>query len=325
MLESSARLLRLLSLLQARRFWTGAELAQRLEVTQRTVRRDMDRLRTLGYPVSSSVGVAGGYQLDAGATLPPLLLEDDEALAIAISLRTVATSTVSGTEAAALRALSKLERVLPSRLRRRFRAMRNAVVPLHAGNPSIDAAVLTTLAGASRDHQQVSFRYLDRRGKATRRRVEPHGLVHAGSRWYLVAHDQKRDDWRTFRVDRIDGPATPGDRFAPRALPDDDIAAFVSRSIGSGAYRYHARVLIRAPLEQVAGRVHPSAGRLTAVSKRRCLLESGAHSLPGLALYIASLGEAFEVLSPPELVDEISALADRLTSSAERSTPDVQL
>lgn len=319
MLDTSARLLRLLSLLQARRFWTGVELAQRLEVTQRTVRRDVARLRTLGYPVSSSVGVAGGYQLDAGATLPPLLLEDDEALAIAISLRTVAVSTISGAEAAAVRALAKLERILPSRLRRRFRTMRNAVVPLYARQPQIDATLLTTLAAASRDHQLVSFRYLDRQAIGTCRRVEPHGLVHTGSRWYLVAYDLKRDDWRTFRVDRIEGEATAADRFVPRALPDEDIAAFVSRSIGSRAYTHRARILIYAPLERVAERLHPLAGHLTAVSKRRCLLESGANSLPGLAWYIASLGEEFEVQSPPELAEEITELAGRLARAADRS------
>ncbi|MEM7158208.1 MAG: YafY family protein [Myxococcota bacterium] len=321
MLDTSARLLRLLSLLQARRFWTGAELAERLEVTQRTVRRDVDRLRTLGYPVSSSVGVAGGYQLDVGATLPPLLLDDDEALAIAIGLRTAATSTVSGTEAAAVRALVKLERILPPRLRRRFRTMRNAVVPLHAGAPQVDAALLTTLAGASRDHETVRFRYLDRQAKSTRRRVEPHGLVHTGSRWYLVAYDLEREDWRTFRVDRVDGKAVVGERFRPRPLPDGDVAAFVSRSIGPGTYAHQARVLIHAPLEHVAAKLHPSAGELTAVSKRRCLLESGANSLPGLALYVASLGEDFTVQSPPQLAEEVTALAERLSRAAARTRP----
>lgn len=319
MLDTSARLIRLLSLLQGRRFWTGAELAERLEVTQRTVRRDVDRLRMLGYPVSSSVGVAGGYQLDAGASLPPLLLDDDEALAVAISLRTVASSTVSGAEAAAVGALAKLERILPSRLRRRFRNMRNAVVSLHPSQPQIDAELLTTLTTASRDHQRVSFRYLDRRAKATRRRVEPHGLVHTGSRWYLVAYDLNRNDWRTFRVDRIEGKATAADRFLPRDVPGDDIAAFVSRSIGNAGYPYRARVLLHAPLDRVAKKLHPLAGQLSAVSKRRCLLEAGAHSLPGLALYVLSLGEEFEVQSPPELAVEIRELSGRLLRSAERS------
>ncbi len=319
MLDPAARLLRLLSLLQARRFWTGTELAERLEVTQRTVRRDVDRLRSLGYPVSSSVGVAGGYQLDAGATVPPLLLDDDEALAMAIGLRTAATSTISGSEAAAVSALAKLERILPARLRRRFRTMRSAVVPLHAAGPQIDASLLTTLAGASRDHQRLRFRYLDREGKATRRRVEPHGLVHTGSRWYLAAYDLKREDWRTFRVDRIDGKATAEDYFRPRELPDRDVAAYVARSIGNAVHPHRARVLIHAPLDRVAKKLHPSAGELTAVSKRRCRLEASASSLPALAWYLASLGEEFEVQSPPELVALIGAMGGRLSRAAARS------
>ncbi len=319
MLDTSARLLHLLSLLQARRFWSGAELAERLEVTQRTVRRDIDRLRTLGYPVSSSVGVAGGYQLDAGATLPPVLLEDDEALAIALSLRTVAAGTVTGSEEAAVRALAKLERILPKRLRRRVRAMHNAVVPMYIAGPRIDATLLTTLASASRDHEQVTFRYSDREGNSTHRRAEPHGLVHTGFRWYLVAFDLTRNDWRSFRVDRIQGRATTRERFLPRELPDGDIAAYVSRSIGSRAYSFQARVLIHAPLEDVAARVPPLAGHLTAVSKRRCLLESGANSLHSLAWHIASLGVEFKVQSPPELAEHIAELAGRLSRAAGRS------
>lgn len=319
MLDTSARLLRLLSLLQGRRFWAGSELAERMEVTPRTVRRDVERLRTLGYPVSSSVGVAGGYRLDAGATLPPLLLDDDEAVAVALSLRTVATSAVSGAEAAAVGALAKLERVLPVRLRRRFRAMGKAVVPLYIRGPQVDAELLTTLASASRDHIQVSFRYVDRLGAGTRRRVEPHGLVNTGARWYLVAFDGTREDWRTFRVDRISGKAAAGHGFLPRELPDGDLATFVARSIRAPA-AYRTRVLIHAPRDRVADKLHSSAGRLTAVSKRRCLLESEVSSLPGFSWSLATLGEEFEVQGPPELVRDISELAGRLSRAAERSS-----
>ena len=319
MLDTSARLLRLLSLLQAQRFWSGAQLAERLEITMRTVRRDVDRLRTLGYPVSSSAGVAGGYQLEAGAILPPMLLEDDEALAIALSLRTAAAGTVSGIEETAVRALAKLERLLPNRLRRRVRAMHNAVVPMYVAHPRIDATLLTTLASASRDHEEVGFRYLDQKGKSTRRRAEPHGLVHTGSRWYLVAFDLTRDDWRSFRVDRIDGRATASSHFLPRQVPGGDIAAYVSRSFGSQAQALQARVVIHAPLERVASRVPPLAGHLTALSKRRCLLESGAHSLPALAWFLASVGEEFEVQSPPELAEQIAEFAGRLSRAAARS------
>lgn len=318
--DTSARLLRLLSLLQAQRFWGGTELAQRLGVTPRTVRRDVDRLRGLGYPVSSSVGVAGGYQLDPGATLPPLLLDDDEALAIAMGLRTVATTAVTGAEEAAVRALAKLERVLPTRVRRRVRAMRSAVVPLYAPGPQADAEVLMSLAASSRDRERVRFAYLDRRGRATRRNVEPHGLVPAGSRWYLVAFDLQRDDWRTFRVDRIEGRVTAGERFDPRELPAEDVAAFVAASLSSGVYRYNARVLIHAPLERLEGRVPSVAGRLTSVSKRRCLLESSADSLAGLAAFIVSLDEEFRVLEPTELSDAFAALSKRIGRAVDRST-----
>lgn len=319
MLDTSARLLRLLSLLQARRFWTGAELADRLEVTERTVRRDVNRLRTLGYPVSSSVGVAGGYQLDAGSTLPPLLLDDNEALAVALALRTMASGTVSGTEEDAIRALSKLERVLPLRLRRRVRAMHTSVVPLYAAPSRIDIAVLTSLTDASRDHQAVAFAYADRTGATSRRRAEPHGLVHTGRRWYLVAFDLVRDAWRTFRVDRIQGSVVVRERFSPREVPGGDIADFVSRAIGANAYEVQARVVIHAPVRRVAERVPPLAGHLSHVSARRCLLVTGAYSLAALAWYIASIGVDFEVQDPPELVEHLEELAGRLCRAAKRS------
>ncbi len=311
MLETSARLLRLLALLQAQRFWTGAALAERLDVTERTVRRDIDRLRSLGYPVDSSTGVAGGYQLGAGASLPPLLLEDDEALAVAIGLRTAAAGTVSGVEEAALRALAKLERVLPKRLRSRVRAMQTAVVPLYFDHPQVDAAVLTALTSGCRDHLLTSFAYEDRLGQSTKRCVEPHGLVHTGSRWYLAAWDLDREDWRTFRVDRVRGDATSTTRFMPRTVPGGDLAAFVSRSVSSGAYSVKARVVIHAPLARVRKLVPPLSGFLKPLGKKRCVLESGAHSLRGLAIHIAMLGEDFHVEEPPELVSYIEELAAR--------------
>lgn len=316
---TSARLLGLLALLQARRFWTGADLAERLKVTDRTVRRDVDRLRALGYPVDSSAGVAGGYQLGAGATLPPLLLADDEALAVALGLRTAAAGTVSGVEEAAVRALAKLERVLPERLRMRVQAMHSAVAPLYFAGRQVDAATLTLLASACRDHQQALFRYDDRQRITSERTVEPHGLVHTGARWYLVAWDVHRADWRTFRVDRIDGEPRVGQRFMPRTVPGGDTAAFVSRSVASNPYAIRARVVVHAPIERVAEQVPPLAGYLRRISKNRCELESGSHSLGMLALYIASIGEEFEVKQPPELVDYVKVLAARLTRTAARS------
>lgn len=319
MLETSARLLRLLALLQARRFWTGPDLADRLEVTERTVRRDVDRLRSLGYPVESSSGVAGGYQLGVGASLPPLLLEDDEALAVALGLRTAAAGTVTGVEEAALRALGKVERVLPERLKRRVAALRGAVSPLYFEGARVDAAVLSTLAGASRDRVVASFAYGDGQGRPSHRHVEPHGLVHTGSRWYLVAFDRDRDDWRTFRVDRIEREVALGARFAAREVPGGDVAAYVSRSIAAHAYGHRARVIIHAPRAEVAARVPPLAGHLEAIDDHRCLLESGGGSLEMLAVYIAHIGHDFEVVEPPALVDVVRELAGRLGRAAARS------
>ena len=205
---TSSRLLTLLSLLQGRRDWPGSELADRLDVSARTVRRDVERLRSLGYPVESMTGPAGGYQLRAGTAMPPLLLDDDEAIAIAVSLRTAAGGSVVGIEETAVRALVKLEQVLPSHLRRRVQALSGATQTLQVyGGPQVDPQSLTVLAAACRDHERVRFAYTARDRAGTRREVEPHALVNAGRRWYLVAFDCGRDDWRTFRVDRIEKPA----------------------------------------------------------------------------------------------------------------------
>lgn len=312
MVQTSARLLRLLSLLQVRRFWSGADLAERLEVTRRTLRRDIDRLRALGYPIEGTSGVAGGYQLAAGATLPPLTLEDDEALAISIALRTAASRVGSGVDEAALRALVKLERVMPSRLRRRANALRASIVLLERAGPEVSSATLATLAGACDEHRQVSFGYADRDGNASERCVEPAGLVHTGRRWYLAAFDTGRDDWRTFRVDRI-GEVAAGDRFAPRPLPaDGDLSAYVSRSVSTDAYPHQAKVILDAPLEAIAERVSPSTGVLERVDDRRCLLALGGRSLDGLALWIALLGVDFEVIEPPELATHLRELGARI-------------
>ena len=203
MLDTSARLLRLLSLFQAQRYWSGAELAERLEVTPRTLRRDVDRLRSLGYPVNSTTGTAGGYQLGAGATLPPLLLDDDEAVAVAVGLRTAASGTVTGMEEASVRALSKLQQLLPSRLRRRVSALNSFIVPMANRGPTVDAETLSVIAGACRDYEMLRFSYNSRDGASSSRQVEPHRLVHTGRRWYLAAWDLDRENWRTFRIDRI--------------------------------------------------------------------------------------------------------------------------
>ena len=314
MLPTSARLLRLLSLLQARRFWSGADLAERLEVTDRTLRRDIDRLRSLGYPVHSTSGVAGGYQLGAGAALPPLSLDDDEALAVSIALGTVRGGGVSGIDEAALRALVKLEQVLPARLRQRADALRASIVPLeHRVQKGVSARLLSTLADACREHTELRFRYADRGGRASERHVEPFGLVHAGYRWYFVAWDVGRGDFRTFRADRVDGDPERGARCAPRSLPnDEDLRTFVSRAISTAVYAVQASVIVHAPYERVAERVSPSAVMLERIDEGRCRLRGGAHSAAVMAAWLVMLETDFEVESPPELIEHLRVLEARL-------------
>jgi predicted DNA-binding transcriptional regulator YafY len=322
MLETSARLLRLLSLLQSRRDWTGAELTERLGVGLRTIRRDIDRLRDLGYPVDATPGAAGGYRLGVGAALPPLLLDDEEAVAVAISLHSAATGSVAGLEEVSLRALTKLQQMLPSRLQRRITAFHTTTIPLTGPAPrrdAVDPGLLTDIAAACRDQRRLRLRYPGREGVTTRN-VEPHRLVHTPRRWYLVAWDMDREDWRTFRLDRIQGPLGPsGARFTPREPPAEDMAAYVSQSISSAPYRYQARILMHAPVEEVAQRSSPAAGRLEAVGEDRCVLHTGSNSLDELALYVAVKGFDFEVLDPPDLIPVLRTLAERLGQAAEAS------
>ena len=312
MLNTSARLLRLLSLFQARRYWSGADLADRLDVTARTLRRDVDRLRSLGYPVHSTSGTAGGYQLGAGANLPPLLLDDDEAVAVALGLRTSASGSVGGIEEASVRALLKLEQVLPPRLRQRVAALHGFIEPLRGRGPTVDAERLSAIAGACRDHEAIRFVYHDRAGTPSARTVEPHRLVHTGYRWYLVAWDLARKDWRTFRVDGIEGKLKTSTRFMPRKPPGGDFAAFVSKSLASVPYPIRARVTLQAPVEAVTKRVPPSAGVLEAIDQRSCMLHTGSHSLEGLTIHLMMLGVDFQVHEPPELIDHLRRLAERL-------------
>lgn len=312
MLETSARLLRLLSLFQARRYWSGADLSERLEVTGRTLRRDVDRLRSLGYPVHSTSGTAGGYQLGAGATLPPLLLDDDEAVAVALGLRTSASGSVTGIEEASVRALMKLEQVLPPHLRPRVAALHTFIVPLGNRDATVDAERLSTLAGACRDHLGIRFGYHNRTGAPSARVVEPHRLVHTGYRWYLVAWDLGRKDWRTFRVDRIEGKLKSSTRFKPRKPPEGDFAGFVSKALSYVPYPYRARVTLHAPIETLAKRVPPSAGVLEEIDENSCMLHTGSHSLEGITIHLALLGVDFKVHEPPELIDYIRRLNERL-------------
>lgn len=317
MVETSARLLRLLSLLQARLEWAGEDLAERLGVTPRTVRRDVARLRSLGYPVHAAPGVAGGYRLGAGASLPPLLLDDDEAVAVALSLRTSATQAVSGVGEASVRALAKLEQVLPSRLRERAAAIGQMTVPLTGPVPALDPTVLTALARACRGSERLEFGYQGRSGEATARRVEPHRLVQAGYRWYLVARDVDRDDWRTFRADRIAAPRLTGVRFVPADPPD--AAAFVARAVTTAPYRYQARILVQAPADVVAGHVPPTVGVIEPADADSCVLILGSDSLDALAFHTAMLDLDFAVLAPPELISRLATLARRLGAASQVS------
>lgn len=318
MIQTSARLLRLLSLLQSRRDWSGADLAGRLEVDVRTVRRDVDKLRQLGYPIHARTGTTGGYRLGAGAALPPLLLDDEEAVAIAIGLRTAAGGTVAGIAETSVRALAKLEQVLPARLRHRVNALQSVTVPLAAGGPTVDPAALTVIAAACRDHDRLRFDYRDHDGTATVRAVEPYRLVHTGRRWYLVAWDLDRADWRTFRVDRL-VPRTPtGPRFAPREPPAPDLAAYTSYAVSTGAYRYQATITLHAPAEAVADRIPPTAGLVEALDESTSRLHTGANDLDGIAVHIGLLGFEFQVDGPPELVDHMRALADRIHRAVSR-------
>jgi predicted DNA-binding transcriptional regulator YafY len=319
MTETASRLLELLSLLQARREWPGVELAGRLGVSGRTIRRDIERLRQLGYPVQSLTGPAGGYQLQAGSAMPPLLLDDEEAIAIAVGLRTAARASVAGIEETAIRALVKLEQVLPGHLRRRVAALASATVTLPPPGPTVDPRHLTVIAAACRDGERLRFAYRSRDLTDSRREVEPHSLVNHRQRWYLVAWDRNREDWRTFRVDRLTNPAATGVRFAPHPLPTKDPAAFVAQSITSAPHRFEARVTLHASADEVTSRRPFPGGEVTKLDERTCEYRAGDDDLGWLALRIAMLGVDFEVHEPPELGEHLQALALRLQRAAHTS------
>ncbi|WP_059010676.1 helix-turn-helix transcriptional regulator [Streptomyces specialis] len=322
MLETSARLLRLLSLLQTPRDWTGADLAERLEVTTRTIRNDIERLRRLGYPVHATRGVVGGYRLGAGSSLPPLLLDDDEAVAVAVGLRTATGGSVEGIEESSLRALAKLEQVLPPRLRRRVGALQAYTVAVGPGrrpgpgDRGVPPELLTTIAAACRDRERLRFDYRAHDGTAGRRDVEPYRLVTWGRRWYLIAWDTGRADWRTFRVDRMEPRVPTGPRFAPRPLPDEDVAAYVSRGVATAPWRYRARVVLHAPAEAVAERLPPWVGTVEAVDERTCVLRTGADRPETMAEWLSVLGVDFDASAEPELADALRRLADRYRRAA---------
>jgi predicted DNA-binding transcriptional regulator YafY len=316
---TTERVLTLLGLLQRRRLWTGPELAARLGVTSRTVRRDVERLRALGYPVRAGQGVGGGYQLGAGQDLPPLLLDDEEAIATVVSLLAGATGVVAGD--AALRALTKLDRVLPARLRHEVRALSGSVESFGGVRTPVDPEVLMTLASACRDETEAGFDYPAsnsvreaRSGsEVRRRRVEPYRLVASDRRWYLLAYDLDRDDWRTFRVDRMTAVSARAWRFRPRAAPE--AATYVQESVASRVYAHQARFLVHAPADTVRAQIPASAAVVRERGSERCEVLSGAANLDAVLMHVLLLGHDFEVLDPPELVTRCRELAAKLRSA----------
>jgi predicted DNA-binding transcriptional regulator YafY len=318
-MNTSARMLRLLSLLQTHRYWPGGELSERLDVSPRTLRRDIDRLRELGYVVDAVRGVAGGYQLRAGGQLPPLLLEDEEAVAIVVGLRTAAAGAVAGMEETSVQALTKVTALMPSRLRRQLDALRTQTDNLPwGGGPVVDAATLTTLAQACRDDEPLRFTYTAREADPTERWVEPHRLVSLGRRWYLVAYDRDRQDWRSFRVDRIEGARLFGARFRPRELPADDALAFVQAGIRRMPQKYDVRARVAAPAE----RVRRAVGHWGTVTPDGdgTLLEMNVDDLQWPVMVLAQVGADFEIEGPAELRRACAEIAGRFARAG--SAPD---
>ncbi|MFL6144790.1 MAG: helix-turn-helix transcriptional regulator [Labedaea sp.] len=307
---TTERVLRLLALLQSRPVWTGAELAGQLGVTDRCVRRDVDRLRELGYPVNAAQGPGGGYQLGAGRSLPPLLLADDEAIAMAISLRLAAGGTVADASEPALRALTKLDQVMPQRLRGEVRAVTEATATLIADRFSVDSDLLVLLARACRDRTRVRFVYETRAGVAGERTVEPVRLVATARRWYLMAWDVDRDDWRTFRLDRTRAAVASTWRFRAREHPDP--VAFVQQGVTAAPYRHVVRALVAASLTEVGAVVPPQVASVEAAADGRTLLVSGSDDLDSLAFHLARLPWPVDVLEPAELTAAAHRLAKRL-------------
>ena len=312
MLKTSARALRLLSMLQVRREWSGEELSDRLGVDVRTIRRDVDRLRELGYVIDASAGRGGGYRLGAGTATPPLLLDDDEAVAVAVALGAAAGNTTT-TDDVVLRVLAKLDQLLPRRLRRRLSALPAVTVSLVNPQSAVSLSILAAIAAACRDQVQLRFSYRDMRGAATSRTVEPMRLVHTGRRWYLAAWDLGRSDWRTFRIDRVQPQPrlTTAGRFVPRQ-PPEDFATMVTRSITASPYRYQVRFRVRGSLAELRGRMPPWAGVLEPMDESYCVLTMGGDSCETIAAMIIHAGVEFSLIEPAELASPMREIATRL-------------
>ena len=317
MLDTSTRLLKLLSVLQSRRFWSGAGLAERLGVTARTLRRDIDRLRSLGYTVLATAGPGGGYQLGRGSVLPPLLLDDAEAIAIAVSLRS-GMDAYSGISETAVRTLAKLQQLLPPRLHARIGALNAATVSLAGQGERLNPEVLIALASACRDCRSATLLYRDRADRPSTRLIEPLRLAHTGNRrWYLVAWDLKRDAWRTFRVDRIDGVPVLGAPFTPRP-PPPDLKRYVANAISSAPYRFRAKFRLMAGMSIVAPSAPPWVGVLEPLDETHCMLSTGADSPEALVLQVMLCGVDFDLIEPASLRPALDRIAARLKRAARR-------
>lgn len=315
--DPTGRALSLLSLLQTHRFWRCAELAERLDVTERTVRRDVGRLRELGYPVTATSGRYGGYRLESGAHMPPLVVDDDEAVALAVGLRYAAVAAIDGMEETSLRALTKIESLLPHRLRRRVTALHSSItsVPSPIGRDLVDPESLSVLAAACRDQELARFDYRAGEGSNTRRLVEPHRLVTAGRRWYLVAWDRDRDDWRSFRLDRLARPSATGGRFTPREIPGGDAAAYVARAIGSIPRERVATLALGAELDDVEDVLRWVDHVVVETATGATVIQIRGEDLGRLAMTVARIAftTSVRVIEPDDLAHAVERLGAHLT------------
>ncbi len=320
--DPTGRALQLLSLLQTHRLWRGSDLAERLEVTERTVRRDVDRLRDLGYPIDATPGTDGGYRLAAGAHLPPLVLDDDEAVAVAVGLRAAAGAAIGGIADTSVQALAKIEQLLPNHLRRRVSALDANVVSLHRAHRDdvhVHADALSVLASVCRDHEQVRFEYRSRDGEDSRRLVEPHQLVAADHLWYLVAWDVRRTDWRTFRVDRLSGPQPAGVRFKPRNIPGGDGASYISASVAAIPREFETLVGVSAPYEQISGALSRVEHTPIDIEPDSCTIRLRANKLDQLVMAVVRLALNAPVrIEPGTVADEVDTLIGRISRPANR-------
>jgi predicted DNA-binding transcriptional regulator YafY len=314
MASTGARMLELLALLQARHHWRGDDLAERLDVSDRTLRRDIERLRELGYPVEATRGLDGGYQLGPGGRMPPLLLSDDEAVAAAIGLRNAAGQPIGGIADAAIGALLKITQLLPPRLRNEAEAIATAVSAPSGRFDDVALDTLVTLARSSRDNERLRFAYRTSSGTASDRHVEPHYVVPLGRRWYLVAWDLDRADWRIFRLDRITEPRPTGRRFDPRTLPGPDPATYVTQSIASIPTTHHAEVIVEAPLHAVEG-VLGSWGTATTEGPDTTRIEMDVDDLSWPVMFLAALNAKVKYAEPPQLRTLLEQLAEHFRST----------